>query len=486
MHEARAAKERATAAVIPIRAPEAEDAAALERAVAAPTGRGRAVLLTFRSGGDPAALLRRAGGQSPESVRCVVIETDLFGADELAARILAGQCSATPEAPRAVLRAWAAHLASEGFELAVVLEDAGRLPLDSASWLGRLVRASGGAVRLIIPWTKDLRIWRVIEELGLETEVVGASWPRVDRTAPAGPARTSSGGAEPTHFEKPTRRIGFSLRTLLAVGLTCMLALAAVVASWRLPADPPGAAAGGEAPAPALEARAAASAVAPPPAALTSEPGSARYSYDVQTDRVSFDLRGESLARVLSELSAQLGFEVRNLASDSLSRPVNLRVHQVLLDEALRELLRDFSKSFVYAPDPSAAGAPRLRVLIVLSAPTLGLQPRSAEVALPEGPPGSTSVALEVERAIDILLADDPGDLHAAAIDRLLALEPAVVARELVYQFDHLAPVGPLAPMRVNEAWERLRVALCANRPSGGAREPLPPELGCPPRASYP
>jgi hypothetical protein len=101
--------------------------------------------------------------------------------------------------------------------------------------------------------------------------------------------------------------------------------------------------------------------------------------------------------------------------------------------------------------------------------------------AWPEPDGRALTIAEEVERTIALLLADDSGERHAAAIERLLSLDLDRVAREVVYQFDALQPVGPLAPSRVDEAWEALRSALCAGRPYEGDPDALPLELGCRP-----
>ena len=132
--------------MIPIGRGRARPAGEVEEAIEAPSGRGRVVLLTAGPGLDSQGLPSpgTAGSRGP---RCVVIRADHYGADELASRILADRCSKPPsEAPRALLRAWVAHLASEGSGLAVTLEEPGKLPLDVAGWLGELVRASRGAM----------------------------------------------------------------------------------------------------------------------------------------------------------------------------------------------------------------------------------------------------------------------------------------------------------------------------------------------------
>jgi hypothetical protein len=121
-----------------------------------------------------------------------------------------------------------------------------------------------------------------------------------------------------------------------------------------------------------------------------------------------------------------------------------------------------------------------------------------------DGAPESGSIALEVETAIQTLIAHDSGSLHADAvetaiqtliahdsgslhadaIERLVAMDPAAVADEALRQFDALTPVGPLAPARVEAAWERLRAALCASRAAEGSRATLPAELGCRPSST--
>jgi hypothetical protein len=444
------------------------------------------VLLAIRSGSDPSPQLRGVRGRSSDPVRYVIIDSDVSGADALASRILAGQCSAAPAAPRAVLRAWAAHLASEGRELAIALDHAGELSLDAASWLGGLIRASRSSMRVIVPWAGDPRIWRMIEELGLETEVVDASPPRsrVDRAEPREPALSSEPTSEPDRVSSPPRSATWARRALLAGGLACFGVVA--VALWRvsIPAEPPREREAGEAMAPGIEGRSVASARSTAPAVALPEPSPGLYAYDAQADRISFHVSGEPLAQVLAELSAQLGFEVRNLTSAPLSRPVSLQVERLPLEDALRELLRGFSRTFVYASSSEeGAVAPRLRTVIVLAA-----TPPAADLpapALGDRDLRSGRIALEVEAAIGTLIAHDPGNLHADAIERLVALDPAAVADEALRQFDALTPVGPLAPTRVEAAWERLRAALCAARPPEGGAEALPPELGCRP-SSYP
>jgi len=469
MRNASSAKEPTGAPVIPLRASEASDAAALEQAVGAPSGRGRAVLLAIASADQASTLLRRARARSSDTRRCIVVAADRFGADGLASRILSGQCNPTPPAPRAMLRAWVAHLASQGHELTVALEDPGRLSLDAASWLGQLVRASRGAVRLLIPWARDARIWRVIEELGLETEVVGVTAPPPHSEPDESPPQAAT---SPSALPDPPRASIRTRRPLLVAGLIGLGLLGVGLWSY-LPGAPQRAPDTRDATNP-LASRAVAPPVAPAPA-------SGRYEYDARTGRISFDVREEPLTRVLSELSAQLGFELRNLATDPLSQPVSLRVAQAPLEEALRALLHGYAKSFVYASSVSASEAPRLRTLIILPAPP---EPSGAvldEPAASAGLPGSTRVAREVESTLDTLLSDASADRRSAAIDRLLALDRAAVADELVRQFDELAAVGPLAPTRVDQAWEQLRGALCA---SADAREALPPELGCRPSSS--
>jgi hypothetical protein len=110
----------------------------------------------------------------------------------------------------------------------------------------------------------------------------------------------------------------------------------------------------------------------------------------------------------------------------------------------------------------------------------------AAEVAQPADPPGWLSIAEEVERALRILLADDSGGRHSAALERLQALDPVAVANEVVYQFDALTPVGPLAPTRVDEVWEELRRSLCRSPMSDDDRAALPAELGCRPPPARP
>jgi hypothetical protein len=476
---------RAAAPVIPIRAPEGHEAGALERAIRAPAGRGRVVLLAIRSDGDPSPRLRDVPGRSCHPVRYVVVDSDVSSADALASRILAGQCSGAPAAPRAVLRAWAAHLASEGHELAIALDRAGELSLDAASWLGGLIRASHDSMRVIVPWAEDPRIWRVIEELGLGTEVVDASLPgsRVDRAEPREPAASSEAAPVPERVSGPLRSSTWARRALLAGGLACLGVVA--VALWRMsiPAEPASERGASEAMAAAIEGRSATSAGSTAPAVVRPEPSPDRYAYDVQADRISLRVSGEPLAQVLAELSAQLGFEVRNLTSAPLSRPVSLQVEGLPLEDALRELLRGYSRTFVYASSSQAgAAAPRLRTVIVLAAtpPAAGSPgPVSAD-----GAPESGSIALEVETAIQTLIAHDSGSLHADAIERLVAMDPAAVADEALRQFDALTPVGPLAPARVEAAWERLRAALCASRAAEGSRATLPAELGCRPSST--
>jgi hypothetical protein len=257
-----------------------------------------------------------------------------------------------------------------------------------------------------------------------------------------------------------------------------------VVASlWFLatPAEPPAELEARDAPAPAFEARSAAPTRSPAPSLTLPEPSPGRYAYDAQADRISFRVSGQPLAQVLAELSAQLGFEVRNLSSDPLSRPVSLQVERQPLEAALRELLRGFARTFVYASTPDGIVAPRLRTVIVLAATPPAPAAPTADAAPADGPDRSGSIALEVEAAIRTLVAHDPGSLHADAIEHLVALGPAAVADEALRQFDALTPVGPLAPTRVEAAWERLRAALCAARPPDGERGALPPELGCRP-----
>jgi hypothetical protein len=357
------------------------------------------VLLAVPPNGDPATLLRRAPGRSSAARRCVVVAANRVASDALASRILAGHCDGTPRAPRALLRAWVAHLASQGQELIVALEDPGGLPLDSARWLGRLVRASQGAARLVLPWAGDPRIWRVIEELGLETEVVEE--PPVGAPAPAAappPAAPATPRAPATPPAAPRAHAGQRVR--VAGGLAACVAGLALLAGtlwWQLQAPAP------DATGPAELGQAERRQPEGPPAMLEAEP-------------------------------------------EAPPTP----------------------------PEASASALPTGRIALTVR----------RETTAPERPPGSLSTAEEVARAIRILLADDPGGRHAAAIDRLRALDPAAVAREVLYQFDALTPVGPLAPSRVDEAWEELRVALCRSQTAGGEGTTLPPELGCRPPPS--
>jgi hypothetical protein len=472
--------------VIPIRSAGDPESGALERAIGAPAGRGRAVLLAVRSGIDPSPQLRAARECSLDTVRYVVVDAEVHGADALASRILADQCSAAPPCPRAVLRAWVAHLASEGRELAVGLDRAGELSLDAATWLGRLVRASRDCMRVIVPWAGDPRIWRIVEELGLETEVVSASppQPRAERAEPYGPVPAAAPTPASTGVSSPPRVAMSARHHLLGAVLGC---LGLVVASvWLLStrAEPPGEPEAREAPAPAFEARSAAPTGSTAPSITLPEPSPRRYAYDAQADRISFRVSGRPLAQVLAELSAQLGFDVRNLTSDPLSRPVSLQVERQPLEDALRQLLRGFARTFVYASAPDGNVAPRLRTVIVLAATPPVPAARTEDAVPADEPDRSGSIALEVEAAIQTLVAHDPGTLHAEAIERLVALGPAAVADEALRQFDALTPVGPLAPTRVEAAWERLRAALCAARPPDAERGTLPPELGCRPSSA--
>ena len=229
-----------------------------------------------------------------------------------------------------------------------------------------------------------------------------------------------------------------------------------------------------------MEARGATPTDSAAPAVVLPGPSPGRYEYDAQANQISFHVYGEPLADVLAELSAQLGFEVRNLTSDPLSRAVSLQVQRRALEDALRELLRGYSKTFIYASKGAAgASAPRLHTVIVIAAAPPAPAASSPDPAPVDGPLRSGGIALEVETAIQTLLADASEDRHADAIERLVAMDPAAVADEALRQFDALTPVGPLAPTRVEAAWESLRAALCAASPPGGGREALPPELGC-------
>lgn len=466
---------RPAAAVIPIRSPEALETAALERAVRAPAGRGRAVLLAVAPQSDPSALLRGAAGQPSGRVRYVVVAADPSGAEVLAARILSDSCEVDPPAPRALLRAWLAHLASQGRELAVGLDEPGRLSLDAAGWLGRLVRDSRGAMRIVIPWASDSRIWRVIEALGLETEVVPAyERPRDDRAStPARGAdpRPPSAAPHPAGSAAATVRPRGRTRALLAAGvLACLVSIPATL-WWTTPRD----------------ASAPPDPIAAPAATLpvASSSGSlGRYGYDPRTGLVSLDVREEPVGRLLADLARDLGFELRDLATAPMDERVTLKLEAVPIEQALRALLRGHPRTFVYANDTPVTEPPRLSVLILHS------QARPLGEAEPPGVveehPGVAGVAQEVEHAIATLLVPDVDDRHAAAIERLLALDPPTVARELVYQLDHLAPVGPLASTQVEAVRKELRTALCGRQTSPEAGGTLPPELDCRPAPPAP
>jgi hypothetical protein len=405
-----------------------------------------------------------------------VVRADHYGADELALRILADRCSKPPsEAPRALLRAWVAHLASEGSALAVTLEEPGKLPLDVAGWLGELVRASRGAMRVILPWRSDPRVWRLIEAMGLDSEVVAPpGHPPQTRPVPPAPAPVQLAPARPGfESELPVRRRVGGRRMGLALfgaGVICLVATAAV---WRgVPGDPSVSGAVDVTAPSALEVAS---------EAVAKERNPAASLHEVEESRVSFDARERPLFQVLSDLSVEWGFEVRNRTADPLAEPVTLRVDRLPLEEALRALLSGRSKSFVYSAGGAGAEATHLRAVIVLPGAVEATGPAPLGDASSKAARNPTRVAGEVEEIIGVMLAEDAVGSHAAAMERLLALDRSVAARELLYQFDQLAPVGPLAPSRVDEVWERLRAALCASGSAKREAPAIPVEMGCRP-----
>jgi hypothetical protein len=299
------------------------------RAIETPAGRGRVVLLPVTPGGDPSELLRLARDRPSERVRYVVVPADPIGPEALASRILSDPCGGSPPAPCALLRAWLAHLASRGGELAVGLDEPGRLSLDTASWLGRMVRASRGAMRIVVPWANDPRIWRVIEALGLETEVVPTTGApaRGERTATPELLEPATASVPPP--AAPSRRPSARTRALLAVGGLAGLALLAAALWWTAPRDPLVARDGRSPATPAPPSRVGAPTVARP-APVIAEPAG-HFAFDPRTGLLSIHVREEPLDGLLAELSQQLGFELRNLSSEPLSQRVTLSLEQVPL-----------------------------------------------------------------------------------------------------------------------------------------------------------
>jgi len=461
------------AQVIPIGKGRARAAGGIEEAIEASSGGGRVVLLAAGPGLDSQGF-QLPGAKDPRGSRCIVVRADHYAADELASRILADQCTTSPpEAPRALLRAWVAHLASEGSRLAVALEEPGKLPLDAAGWLGGLVRASRGALRVILPWRNDPRIWRLIEAMGLETEVVAPpGHPPQIHPPPLAPAPVKLAPA-PASFEPelPARRRVGGRRMGLAFFGAGVISLAAVAAVWRgVPGDRTVSGPLGATLPPALEVEA---------VAKERSPGASVHA--LEQSRVSFDVRDRPLFQVLSDLSVERGFEVRNRTSDPLSKPVTLRVDGLPLEEALRALLRGYSKSFVYSRGAAGAEAARLQAVIVLPGALDADRPASPGDAASQAATSPATVADEIEEILGAMLAEDVGGRHAAAMESLLALDRSAAARELLYQLDQLEPVGPLAQVRVDDVRERLRAALCASGASEREARTLPVEMGCRP-----
>ena len=326
---------------------------------------------------------------------------------------------------------------------------------------------------MILPWRSDPRVWRLIEAMGLDSEVVAPpGHPPQPRPVPPAPAPVQLAPARPGFEpELPVRRrvggrhMGLAL---FGAGVICLVAVAAV---WRgVPGDPSVSGPVGVTASSALEVAS---------EAVAKERNPAASVHEVEEVRVSFDARERPLFQLLSDPSVEWGFEVRNRTSDPLAKPVTLRVDRLPLEEALRALLSGHSKSFVYSAGGAGAEATRLRAVIVLPGAVEAIGPAPLGDASSKAATNPARVAGEVEEIIGVMLAEDAGGRHAAAMERLLTLDRSVAARELLYQFDQLEPVGPLAPSRVDEVWERLRAALCASGSAKREAPAIPVEMGC-------
>jgi type II secretory pathway predicted ATPase ExeA len=76
-----------------------------------------------------------------------------------------------------VLWAYAAHLAQREAALVWLVDDAQFLPEETADWLGRVLAASGGALRIAVACVDDERAYRTLEALGSPVRIEALASP---------------------------------------------------------------------------------------------------------------------------------------------------------------------------------------------------------------------------------------------------------------------------------------------------------------------
>ncbi len=102
-------------------------------------------------------------------------------------------------------------------------------------------------------------------------------------------------------------------------------------------------------------------------------PASLTVLYDRKTDMISIRSHQTPLLIVLEEVSRQAAFQIA-LPKRGLDEPLSVAISPAPLDQALKQLLREFNATFVYEPRgaaPEGPAASRLVRVVILSRKTI-------------------------------------------------------------------------------------------------------------------
>jgi hypothetical protein len=119
--------------------------------------------------------------------------------------------------------------------------------------------------------------------------------------------------------------------------------------------------------------------------------GASRLAVDYRPPRLSVEADGQTLTQILGAIGAKVGFTV--VDNGAPSEPMTVSIHDVSVEDALRQLLRGTNHSLLYLDEISPGSGPIEKVVLLgvpsVAQPTTSTPPDRPQVANAPGPASS-------------------------------------------------------------------------------------------------